>query len=268
MAPVSSTPAVSQDDGSDDDRKRPATVALEVKPAAFGRKKRHKDSTLKTCEVIKINPTDGKEPLKAIVVVATQCMMDKHMCGRLFEKKGSEQKVKFLEQTGAVNRAVKVIDENGKTVSRAGSARAWDLQGLVIPLEEMLTDEEIVTFVNETLAPLTWNHYLEDDVTMKKGCGEEKNLPKLRGDSTDDITTVDTWDKALAQVDDIVFIANKEVEDLFAWIKEDPTHLYNLFTVGKVPMQWYKKKYQFPIHYLQGDDVKNFNEYGTGKQKK
>ena len=70
------TPTVSQEDNDDGERKF-AAVAVEVKPASFGRKKKKPD-TSSTCKVIKINPKIGEEPFKAIAFIAMGYMWDRH----------------------------------------------------------------------------------------------------------------------------------------------------------------------------------------------
>ncbi len=254
-------PSVSQED-NDDGKRKFAAVAVEVKPASFGREKKKPD-TSSTCKVIKINPKIGEEPFKAIAFIAVGHMWDKHLCGRLFENKTSAKKQQFLETTGCINRSVKCIDGNGNKIARAGRNRSWDLQAMVVPVDKMLSNEQIVGFVNDTLSPLTWNHHLQDQDAFDKGYLDKAKLPKLKGDATDDITEVDTWDKALADVEEIVFCAGKEVAggNLTNWINKDPDHVYNLFTVGKVPMNFYKKKFHFPRSNLKAQDVERFNKF-------
>ena len=117
--------------------------------------------------------------------------------------------------------------------------------------------------VNETVAPAIWNIYLRDSHSVRKGRGEEKNLPKMIGEGRDHMWRVDTWSDALYVPEEALRIGDSMgVGGLFDWLRQDINHSYQLYEEGTVPVQEFQDK-NLPVECLRPLDRRNYNALST-----
>ena len=137
---------------------------------------------------------------------------------------------------------------------------------MVILTDGVPEDDEIVKLVNETVAPAIWNSYLRDSYSVRKGRGEEKNLPKMIGEGRDHMWRVDTWSVCVPE--EALRIGDSMGEGgLHDWLRRDSNHLYQLYEEGTVPVHQFVEK-NLPVECLRPLDRRNYNnlsgDFGRG----
>ena len=220
--------------------------------------------TTKTVQVIKVSPKNVTgNPLNGLVVVCLGFMMDKYCVDKLYKKATNKEKIEFIDNTGSIPWVItEVLDKKGHLMKRKKTGRA--IKAMAAITNKAHSNEEIMTYVNETINPITWNNYLDMEQDVEKGWGDEANLPKLSSATTDDIWEVDTWDQAIRLPEEVFKVGQSVTGDLTEWLKEDKNNLYQLFQEGKVPVNKHRQQ-NLPPHLLRADDLKKYNQSITTK---
>ena len=219
----------------------------------------------KTAVAIKVSPKQVTgTALNGFIVVCLGFMMDKHCVSKLYKKNTDKEKIEFLDVSKCVPWVMtQVLDKDGHVMTRQKTVRA--IKGVAVLTKAVQTNEEIKTFVNETINPFTWNNHLDMKEDVDKGWGDEANLPLLSDAPTDDeVWEVETWDKALQLPDETFKIGDSVTGDVKEWLKEDKNNLCQLFQEGKVPIQKCCQR-NFPPELLRKPDVVKCNQQISGK---
>ena len=245
----------------------------EASPNTVGRKTKKSNEIQEAIESVSVIIVDPSEitgdRATGLVIIPKGFMMDKFMSAPFYLSRNDPVKIEYLELLGCVPWVMNgAKDKSGNLISKTINDKHLPIKAMVILTDGVPEDDEIVKLVNETVAPAIWNSYLRDSYSVRKGRGEEKNLPKMIGEGRDHMWRVDTWSDALYVPEEALRIGDSMGEGgLHDWLRRDSNHLYQLYEEGTVPVHQFVEK-NLPVECLRPLDRRNYNnlsgDFGHG----
>ena len=206
--------------------------------------------------VIYVDPQEVTgEVATGVVVIPRGFMMDKWMAEPFYLDRNDKIKIEYLSLLNCVPWVINgAKNKTGDLIKKTISNKEYPLKCICFLTDGLPSESDTMNLVNNCIAPGIWNNYLRDTHSVRKGRGEERNLPRMVGDGRDDTWVVNTWSDAIYVAEEAFHIGEAMTDgSLSEWLRRDRSHLYQLFPEGEVPVEAYKEKY-LPVECLRNED--------------